>query len=104
MEITEVNISLRDEAKLKAFASITMDNCMVCRGLRVIDGSNGYFVSMPSKRRMNGTYQDIVHPINNETRLLIESRVLGAFETALTNAKNAAIFEYEDLRDRFEDE
>jgi stage V sporulation protein G len=88
VEITEVRISLRDEEKLKAFASITLDGCLVVRGLRVINGSNGYFVSMPSKRRRNGMYQDIFHPINNETRKLIEDKVLDAFEAELARVES----------------
>lgn len=89
MEITEVRITLRDEDKLKAFASITFDNCFVVRGLKVISGSQGFFVSMPSRKRADGTYQDLAHPINNEMRKRIEDRVLNAFEQEL-NAAGAA--------------
>jgi stage V sporulation protein G len=80
VEITEVRITLREEDKLKAFASITFDNCFVVRGLKIISGSQGYFVSMPSRRRTDGTYQDLAHPINNDMRKKIEEAVLGAFE------------------------
>jgi len=104
MEITEVRISLRDEEKLKAFASITLDNCLVVRGLRVINGSNGYFVSMPSKRRRNGMYQDIFHPINNETRKLIEDKVLDAFEAELSRSENMELYEAEGQEDTYLDE
>ncbi len=83
MDITEVRITLREEDKLKAFASITFDNCFVVRGLKIISGSQGYFVSMPSRRRTDGTYQDLAHPINNEMRRKIEDAVLGAFEREL---------------------
>ena len=83
MEITEVRITLRDEDKLKAFASITFDDCFVVRGLKVINGSQGYFVSMPSRRRKDGSYQDLAHPINNDMRKEIEDRVLDAFEAEL---------------------
>jgi len=101
VEITEVRISLRNEEKLKAFASITLDNCLVVRGLRVINGSNGYFVSMPSKRRRNGMYQDIFHPINNETRKLIEDKVLDAFEAELSRVENAGEEGYGDQEDTY---
>ncbi|MCL2182691.1 MAG: SpoVG family protein [Chitinispirillia bacterium] len=104
MEITEVRISLRNEEKLKAFASITLDSCLVVRGLRVINGSNGYFVSMPSKRRRNGMYQDIFHPINNETRKLIEDKVLDAFEAELSRSENADYYEAEGQEDTYLDE
>ena len=83
MRITEVRITLRDEEKLKAFASITFDDSFVVRGLKVINGSQGYFVSMPSRKRKDGSYQDIAHPINNEMRKEIEDKVLDAFENEL---------------------
>ena len=83
VEISEVRITLRNEEKLKAFASITFDDCFVVRGLKVISGSQGYFVSMPSRKRKDGSYQDIAHPINNEMRKKIEDKVLDAFETEL---------------------
>jgi len=83
MEITEVRINLKDENKLKAFVSITFDDCFVVRGLKVINGSQGYFVSMPSKKRADGVFHDIAHPINNEFRSHIESKVLDAFEKEL---------------------
>ena len=84
VDITEVRITLRDEEKLKAFASITFDNCFVVRGLKVISGSQGFFVSMPSRKRADGTYQDLAHPINNDMRKKVEDRVLDAFEQELS--------------------
>ena len=83
MNITEVRITVRDEEKLKAFASITFDDSFVVRGLKVINGAQGYFVSMPSRKRNDGTYQDIAHPINNDMRKEIEDKVLDAFEKEL---------------------
>jgi stage V sporulation protein G len=88
VKITEIRIALRDEEKLKAFASITFDDCFVVRGLKVINGSQGYFVSMPSRKRKDGTYQDIAHPINNDTRKEIEEKVLDAFETELNRSSS----------------
>ena len=83
MEITEVRVSLRDEPKLKAFVNVTFDNAFVIRGLKVISGNKGYFVSMPSRKRNNGTHQDIAHPINNDMRRMIEDKVLAAYENEL---------------------
>lgn len=80
MEITEIRISLRDDNKLKAFASITIDNCFVIRGLKIIEGAKGTFVAMPSRKRPDGTYQDIAHPINNETRSWMEEKIVAAYE------------------------
>jgi len=90
VEITEVRITLRDEAKLKAFVNVTFDNSFVIRGLKVINGTKGYFVSMPSRKRKNGTHQDIAHPMNNDMRRMIEDKVLAAYENELRN-KEAGI-------------
>ena len=79
MEITEVRISLRNDDKLKAFASVTFDDCFVVRGLKIIEGANGSFVAMPSRKRNDGTYQDIAHPVNNQTRQRIEARILSEY-------------------------
>jgi stage V sporulation protein G len=89
VEISEVRITLRNEEKLKAFASITFDDCFVVRGLKVISGSQGYFVSMPSRKRKDGSYQDIAHPINNEMRKKIEDKALDAFEAELSKEGSA---------------
>lgn len=83
MEVTEAKITLRDEAKLKAFVSITFDNCFVVRGLRVIDGENGLFVAMPSRKLGDGSFKDVAHPIDNETRQKIEKAVLDEYKKAL---------------------
>ena len=79
MEITEIRISLRDDNKLKAFASITLDSCFVIRGLKIIEGAKGTFVAMPSRKRPDGTYQDVAHPINNDTRSWMERQIIEAY-------------------------
>jgi stage V sporulation protein G len=86
MEITEVRITLTNEEKLKAFANITIDASFVVRGLKVISGAQGYFISMPSRRRKDGSFQDLAHPVTNELRKKIEEAVLDAFEAALNRA------------------
>jgi stage V sporulation protein G len=83
VQITEVRITLKNEEKLKAFANITFDNEFVVRGLKVISGSQGYFISMPSRRKRDGSFQDLAHPITNELRKKIEDLVLDAFENEL---------------------
>ena len=80
MEITEIRISLRDDNKLKAFASITLDNSFVIRGLKIIEGAKGLFVAMPSRKRPDGTYQDVAHPINNDTRDWMEEQIIAKYE------------------------
>jgi stage V sporulation protein G len=79
MEITEVRMSLRDEDKLKAFVSITLDNCFVVRGIKIIKGANGLFVAMPCRRKPDGTFQDLAHPINAETRQWMEGTILSQY-------------------------
>jgi stage V sporulation protein G len=80
MEITEVNINLRDEDKLKAFVNITFDDVFVVRGLKIIEGGQGLFVCMPSRKLPDGTYKDIAHPIDNDFRSFIERRVLKVYD------------------------
>jgi len=89
MEITEVRLTLRSEDRLKAFVSITFDNAFVVRGLKVIDGNTGLFVAMPSRRRKDGEFRDIAHPINNETRQMIEDAVLSEYRRQLEQGGDA---------------
>ena len=83
MEITEIRVTLRDEEKLRGFANVTFDNAFVIRGMKIIQGNNGYFVSMPSRKRPDGTHQDIAHPVNREMRNALEKAVLEAYEKEL---------------------
>jgi stage V sporulation protein G len=96
LEITEIRITLRDDDKLKAFASITLDNKIVIRGLKIIDGASGMFIAMPSRQRKDGTYQDVAHPINRETREWLESQVIGAYKEELQRAKEGTPSRYAD--------
>ena len=80
MEITEVRVFPVNEEKLKAYATITFDDCFVVRDLKVIHGNSGLFVAMPSKKRKDGTFKDVAHPLNNEFRSKIEMAVLDAYE------------------------
>lgn len=91
MEITEIRITLRDDDKLRGFASITLDNCFVIRGLKIISGASGIFVAMPSRKRKDGTYQDIAHPINMPTRQWMESQVVAAYKQELQRVENGEI-------------
>ncbi len=77
LNITEVRIFLTSQTgPTKAFASITFDDSFVIKDLRVVDGKKGLFVSMPSRKDKNGEFRDICHPINTETRNLIQDLVL----------------------------
>lgn len=85
MEITEVRIHLRNEARLKAFATVTFDNAFVVHNMKVVNGNNGLIVCMPSRKIKDGTYKDIAHPINNEFRGKLEQLILKEYEAE--NAK-----------------
>ena len=68
MEITDIKVFPVQEEKLRAYVTITLDHCFVVRDLKVIHGSTGLFIAMPAKRRKDGTFKDIAHPLNAETR------------------------------------
>jgi len=87
LEITEIRITLRDDDKLRGFASITLDNCFVVRGLKIIEGASGMFVAMPNRRRKDGTFQDIAHPINMSTREWMENQIIAAYKQELQHVE-----------------
>ena len=80
MEITDVKIFAVDEQRVKAYASVVFDDCFIVRDLKIIQGDTKLFVAMPSKKMKDGSYRDTVHPLNNETRFQIETKVLEGFE------------------------
>jgi len=81
LDITEVRVrKVNGDGKLKAFASITIDNAFVVHDLKVIEGKKGYFVAMPSRKTTNGDYKDTAHPIATDTREMIQSAVLSEFD------------------------
>lgn len=83
MNVTEVKVFPVSEERLKAYVSITLDDCFVVRDLKIIQGPGGLFVAMPSKKRKDGQFRDIAHPLNQETRAMIEDKVFEAYETQL---------------------
>lgn len=83
MNITEVKVYPVNEDKLKAYVAITIDNSFVVRDLKIIQGPNGLFVAMPSKKRKDGQFKDIAHPLNQETRNHIEDVIFEAYEKEL---------------------
>lgn len=89
MKITEVKIYTAREksGRLRAYATIVFDNAFIVRDLKVIQGDKGLFVSMPSRRRKDGSFRDIAHPLNVEMRHHIEEMVIAEFNaTDLTKA------------------
>ncbi len=84
LNITEVRINkVEHDEKLRGFASLVIDGCFLIGDLRVIEGEEGFFVAMPSKRRRDGTFKDTAFPLNNETREHVERTVLLAYEDAV---------------------
>jgi stage V sporulation protein G len=81
MEITRLKIAVSDDERIKAYATITIDDCFVIQGLRLTySQKKGYFLFMPGRKVADGTYIDIVHPLNNETRQMIQDRVVAEYE------------------------
>ena len=81
MEITEVRVFPVQEEKLRAFVSVVLDHCFMVNDIKVIQGRNGFFISMPSRRKKNGDFKDIAHPLNNDTRRWLEDRILLEYES-----------------------
>ena len=80
MKITDVRLKKVDgHNRLKAIASVTIDDCFVIHELRIIDGDNGLFIAMPSRKLPEGEFKDIAHPINAETREQLEKAVLDEY-------------------------
>lgn len=85
MKITDVRVrKITKEGKMKAVVSITIDDVFVVHDIKVIEGEKGLFIAMPSKKAADGEYRDIAHPINSETRDIIQKIVLEGYEKALT--------------------
>ncbi len=80
MEITEIKVFPAKEGKLKAYATMVLDNCFIIRDLKIIESSKGLFVSMPSRRKKDGSFKDVAHPLNADTRQMIERRIIEEYE------------------------
>ena len=87
MNISEVRVRLvkKDEGKLKAVASVTIDDCFV-HDVKILEGADDFFIAMPSKKTPDGEYKDIVHPLNTETREMLKKTVLDEFEKVRAQA------------------
>ncbi|HCG57657.1 MAG TPA: transcriptional regulator [Clostridiales bacterium] len=87
MKITDVRVRLVSDEKLKAVASITIDECFVVHDIKVINGRDGLFISMPNRKTPEGEYKDIVHPINTATREELKKTILDAYEAETNKAE-----------------
>ncbi|HBU70029.1 MAG TPA: hypothetical protein DEE98_06540 [Elusimicrobia bacterium] len=91
MNITEVRIFPKEEEKLKAYAAVTFDDVFVVHNIRIVKGERGLMVCMPSRKKNDGTFKDIAHPISNEFRHTLEQKVLAAFEEKLKQDKGGSL-------------
>jgi stage V sporulation protein G len=90
MEITSITIrKMGNEGKMKAIVSVTFDNAFVVHDIKVIEGTNGYFIAMPSRKTQDGEFKDIVHPINSEFREKLSGEVLKKYREALDSVEAA---------------
>ena len=83
LKITSVNIYLKENSRMKGLASVIIDDCFAVRDIRIIEGDNGLFVAMPSKKKADGEYKDVAHPITQECRKMFEDTILEAYNEEL---------------------
>ncbi|MBQ1709819.1 MAG: septation regulator SpoVG [Treponema sp.] len=80
MQITELRIrKVEDEGKLRAYVTVTFDNCFVVHNVKIIEGKSGLFIAMPSRKTANGEYKDVAHPISPEFRTELQNKILDEF-------------------------
>ena len=84
MKITSVNVRVteKEDSRMKGIASVLIDDCFAVHDIRIIEGDNGLFIAMPSRKTATGGYRDIAHPINQEVRTLFEQEILKAYNEA----------------------
>ncbi|CAD7844845.1 Protein of unknown function identified by role in sporulation (SpoVG) [Olavius algarvensis spirochete endosymbiont] len=81
MEITDIRIrKVETDGKLKAYVTLTFDDSFVVHNVKIIQGTNGVFIAMPSRKTKNGEYKDIVHPINSTFRTRLQEKILAEYE------------------------
>lgn len=90
MNITDVKVFIRESNQLKAFVNIVIEDAFIIRNIKVIEGQNGLFVAMPSRRVSTGEYRDIAHPINTDTRNEIEKIIIDKYKEVLKEALDTA--------------
>ncbi|MCF7928369.1 MAG: septation regulator SpoVG [Spirochaetales bacterium] len=83
MEITDIRVrKVNSEGKLKAYVTVTFDDCFVVHNVKIIEGKSGTFIAMPSRKTKNGEYKDVAHPINSDFRGMLQERILEAYKEA----------------------
>ncbi|WPX08626.1 septation regulator SpoVG [Anaerocellum danielii] len=88
MQVTDVRIrKITNEGRMKAIVSVTFDNCFVVHDIKVIEGQNGLFIAMPSRKTPEGEFKDIAHPINQETRDMVQKAVIEKYEAVISSGE-----------------
>ena len=83
MEITDIRVrKVNAEGKLRAYVTVTFDDSFVVHNVKVIEGENGVFIAMPSRKTKNGDYKDVAHPINTDFRSFMQEKIVDAYENA----------------------
>lgn len=90
MEVTEVKIYPVEEEKLQAFVSVVLDHCFRVSDIKIIEGNNGRFLSMPSKRRKDGSYRDIAHPLNRDMRNYLEKIIFERYDQMISDGSGGS--------------
>lgn len=101
MQITEVRVRLMDSPKMRAVASVTFDGCFVVHDIKVIDGQNGTFVAMPSRKMAENDFRDIAHPLNQFMRDMIREAVFKAYDDAIRERMQTSEEETEKIASKF---
>jgi stage V sporulation protein G len=85
MNISDVRIRVaqKEDSRLKAIASITIDNCFVVHDIKIIEGADSLFIAMPSRKNNEGEYKDVAHPLNTETREELKTLILSAYQSEI---------------------
>lgn len=92
MDITDIRIRrVSADGKLRAYVTVTFEDCFVVHNVKVIEGKNGAFIAMPSRKTKTGEYKDVAHPINSEFRGLLQKRILEEYEKSLEDDSTAMI-------------
>ena len=96
MQITDIRIrKIAKEGKMKAVVSVTFDNAFVVHDIKVIAGEKGLFIAMPSRKASDGEYRDIAHPINSDTRDIIQKSILQEYEAIMASGEEETVGEAE---------
>ncbi len=81
MEITDIRIrKVNTEGKLKAYVTVTFDDCFVVHNVKIIEGKSGIFIAMPSRKTKTGEYKDVAHPINSDFRNILQTKILAEYD------------------------